>query len=268
MGCQYRYGKYDTSDVVESTDMKMKAVKEKYRQEVKSVLQEFHQNPHLYFESTISPLYKHKQFTELGKLLDRSHSATNQLDMYSPKYLRILQNLMDENHVGLHVLYSQFRTLEGIGIFRIVLNYYGYTEFRIKKEDESYQIDEPSVVTRGHFKDEVWGLAVGVRNFYVTSGDDGYVRVWNRHENVQSTCFRLGKLGLKAPVMARACALSTSFGECRLLAVGLGGMVGRGKTKHDGKLVIFKMKKDGDKRRELEPMIGDVNKKLPPLHRT
>ena len=138
-------GKYDTSDVVESTDMKMKAAKEKYRQEVKSVLQEFHQNPHLYFESMISPLYKHNHFTDLGTKLDRSHSATNQLDMYSPKYLRILQNLMNENHVGLHLLYSQFRTLEGIGIFRIILNYYGYTEFRIKKENDvarmTYKLD-------------------------------------------------------------------------------------------------------------------------------
>jgi microtubule-associated protein-like 6 len=143
-------------------------------------------------------------------------------------------------------------------------------EFEIEV-DHDYKVGTPSVVTRGHFKDEVWGLAVGVTNFFVTTGDDGYVRVWNRKEGVQETCYRLGQLGLSAPVMARACALSSSSGESRLLAVGLGGIVGRGKTKHDGKLVILKLNKVVDKgkdisRRELEPMIGDIRKKSPPLH--
>ena len=125
-------GKYDTSDITTSTDVKTKESKEKYRMEVLRVLKEFHNNPHLYFESVLSPLYKHDLFTELGKKLDRSHSETNQLELYSPKFLQILKNLMNEDYDGLHLLYSQFRTLEGIGIFQIVLDYYGYTEFKIK----------------------------------------------------------------------------------------------------------------------------------------
>lgn len=51
------------------------------------------------------------------------------LQMYSPKYLKILENL---NEKGLHLLYSQFRTLEGIGIFRLVLLQNGYAEFKIQ----------------------------------------------------------------------------------------------------------------------------------------
>jgi hypothetical protein len=55
------------------------------------------------------------------------------LRTYSPKYLHMLDNIRDESHVGLHLVYSQFRTLEGIGIFSLVLDYNGFTRFKIKK---------------------------------------------------------------------------------------------------------------------------------------
>jgi hypothetical protein len=55
------------------------------------------------------------------------------LETYSPKYLEILQNIEDPDHVGLHLVYSQFRTLEGIGIFKMVLEENGYALFKIKK---------------------------------------------------------------------------------------------------------------------------------------
>jgi hypothetical protein len=55
------------------------------------------------------------------------------LKTYSPKYLHILENIEDSDNVGLHLVYSQFRTLEGIGIFTSVLEYNGFTQFKIKK---------------------------------------------------------------------------------------------------------------------------------------
>jgi len=55
------------------------------------------------------------------------------LETYSPKYLQILENIEDPDHVGLHLVYSQFRTLEGIGIFKLVLEQNGYAQFKIKK---------------------------------------------------------------------------------------------------------------------------------------
>ncbi len=66
----------------------------------------------------------------------------SQLSIYSPKFLSILENISDPEHVGNHLLYTQFRTLEGIGIFKLVLNNNGYSEFKIrKKEDGKYFID-------------------------------------------------------------------------------------------------------------------------------
>jgi hypothetical protein len=55
------------------------------------------------------------------------------LETYSPKFLRILDNIIDPEHKGLHLVYSQFRTLEGIGIFSMVLDENGFTRFKIKK---------------------------------------------------------------------------------------------------------------------------------------
>jgi hypothetical protein len=55
------------------------------------------------------------------------------LETYSPKFLKILENIQNPKNIGLHLLYSQFRTLEGIGLFKLVLDYNGFTQFKIKK---------------------------------------------------------------------------------------------------------------------------------------
>lgn len=63
------------------------------------------------------------------------------LETYSPKFLAILENIQDPDHVGLHLLYSQFRSIEGIGIFTLVLETNGYTEFKLKKKGDTWEID-------------------------------------------------------------------------------------------------------------------------------
>jgi hypothetical protein len=55
------------------------------------------------------------------------------LQTYSPKFLNMLENITDPEYAGLHLVYSQFRTMEGIGIFTLVLDKNGFTRFRIKK---------------------------------------------------------------------------------------------------------------------------------------
>lgn len=57
------------------------------------------------------------------------------LQTYSPKFLNILENLKDPEFRGLHLIYTQFRTLEGIGILKLILEENGFTQFRIKKDD-------------------------------------------------------------------------------------------------------------------------------------
>jgi hypothetical protein len=55
------------------------------------------------------------------------------LGTYSPKFLRMLENIQNPNNEGLHLIYSQFRTMEGIGIFSLVLEHHGFARFKVKK---------------------------------------------------------------------------------------------------------------------------------------
>ena len=58
-----------------------------------------------------------------------------ELQIYSPKFLAMLENIQDPHHQGLNLVYSQFRTLEGIGIFSLVLEANGFARFKIRKND-------------------------------------------------------------------------------------------------------------------------------------
>ena len=71
----------------------------------------------------------------LGELRLRSKEifSPSGLKMYSPKYLKLLENIEDKENKGLHLIYSQFRTLEGIALFKEVLEANGYAEFKIQK---------------------------------------------------------------------------------------------------------------------------------------
>lgn len=61
------------------------------------------------------------------------------LKLYSPKFHKILELLGKTE--GSTLIYSQFRTVEGIGILKLVLKANGYAEFKIKKKKNTYIID-------------------------------------------------------------------------------------------------------------------------------
>lgn len=64
------------------------------------------------------------------------------LQTYSPKFLNILENIKDPEYPGLHLVYSQFRTAEGVGLFSLVLEKNGFTRFKIKKDMmDNWKID-------------------------------------------------------------------------------------------------------------------------------
>jgi hypothetical protein len=64
------------------------------------------------------------------------------LQIYSPKFLHILENIQDPEYQGLHLVYSQFRTLEGIGLFSLTLEKNGFARFKIKKNSMgTWEID-------------------------------------------------------------------------------------------------------------------------------
>jgi superfamily II DNA or RNA helicase len=63
--------------------------------------------------------------------------------MYSPKYAQMLDDI--DGSPGTVLIYSQFRTMEGLGIFTKVLNHDGYKEIVIRSTEQGYVFDDPSV---------------------------------------------------------------------------------------------------------------------------
>ena len=90
------------------------------------------------FESN-SAEYAERIQIALQYLSDRpdEYLIPSKLKEFSPKFTKILENLSDEKNVGLHLLYSQFRTVEGIGLLKIILEANGYAQFKIHKKSAS-----------------------------------------------------------------------------------------------------------------------------------
>ena len=63
------------------------------------------------------------------------------LKTYSPKFLNILENIMEPEHQGLHLIYSQFRTLEGIGIMKLMFETNGFVQFKITQKGGIWKLD-------------------------------------------------------------------------------------------------------------------------------
>lgn len=56
---------------------------------------------------------------------------------HSPKFWKMIENIQSAQHEGLHLVYSQFRTMEGLGIFSLALNYHGFAELKIEKDPDT-----------------------------------------------------------------------------------------------------------------------------------
>jgi len=82
--------------------------------------------------------YQSRIDAALQMLKDKSseYLTLEKLETYSPKFKQIVERLTDPAYRGLHLLYSQFRTLEGVGILKLVLEENGFAEFKIVKSDK------------------------------------------------------------------------------------------------------------------------------------
>ena len=85
-------------------------------------------------EEVVSRDYSTRIKDALRMLNDRAAEflSPTALETYSPKFKRILETINSPSLSGKHLIYSQFRTLEGIGILRLVLLSNGFSEFKLK----------------------------------------------------------------------------------------------------------------------------------------
>jgi hypothetical protein len=77
--------------------------------------------------------YKKRIDAALNMLSEGDYLTKENLEKYSPKFVKLLENIQSDEKPGLHLIYSQFRTIEGIGILKLILEANGYAEFKIKK---------------------------------------------------------------------------------------------------------------------------------------
>ena len=74
------------------------------------------------------------------------------LKTYSPKFLQILENIQNKENVGLHLLYSQFRTIEGIGILKLILEANGFVQLKVQKKlGGEWEMIIPEDITKPRF---------------------------------------------------------------------------------------------------------------------
>lgn len=86
-------------------------------------------------EKKVSKTYEEKLDAALKALAKGSSEylvASQLRDMYSPKFETLLKDI--DSSPGSCLLYSQFRTVEGLGIYRMVLEAAGYKEMDIERK--------------------------------------------------------------------------------------------------------------------------------------
>ena len=70
------------------------------------------------------------------------HLMGDNLRTLSPKFYNILENIANPDNRGLHLLYSHFRTIEGIGLMKLILLANGFAEFKLQKDKDTWTLVE------------------------------------------------------------------------------------------------------------------------------
>jgi hypothetical protein len=85
----------------------------------------------------------HKKLMSAWKNLEsnKEYFTEQNLKNTSPKFLEIFKKIKDGRHKGLHLLYSNFRNMEGIGIFSLVLKAHGWHRFSIAKKNGVWKLN-------------------------------------------------------------------------------------------------------------------------------
>ena len=96
------------------------------------------------YQQKIKDAYEFLEYNP-SRQREQEYLRERELAKYSPKFSKILENIKNKDNRGLHLVYSQFRTLEGIGIFKIVLEANGFVEFKISKNGGEWQIENSDV---------------------------------------------------------------------------------------------------------------------------
>jgi len=82
-----------------------------------------------------------KEYIAYIKTHGRDILSKDGLEIHSPKFLAMLNNIQNPSHLGLHLVYSQLRSIEGIELFSCTLEQNGFTQFKIKQVNQTWVLD-------------------------------------------------------------------------------------------------------------------------------
>ena len=120
----------------------------------------------------------------------------------SPKYYRIWRNLTNEENVGIHLLYSNFLTMEGLGIFGLFIEHNEYVEFKLKRnESNEYVVDKPAGMSDEEYLRRPWYVQYTGKNTpeekeimrYACNGEWGLITHKNIVQKLHEKASYLGK---------------------------------------------------------------------------
>lgn len=145
------------------------------------------------------------------------------LETYSPKFASILKHIKNPVNNGLHLLYSDFKTLEGTGIFKLVLLQNGFVEFKIHKNKsniwildmEEEDIGKPAFVSYTGDEDDVTKEIY--RNVYNSLWDKVPVTIAEQLKKNASNNF-YGDI-IKLFMITRAGAEGITLKNCRFVHI-------------------------------------------------
>jgi hypothetical protein len=128
-----------SSDVLDENDIDGISIDERRL----NIVEELNEEELVEKMDNIDKSYNQRQQYALDELKARQDEFlhVSKLQNSSPKFLELYNNIVAEDKKGLHLVYSQFKTLEGIGIFKLVLEANGFAEFKIKKVSGVYKLD-------------------------------------------------------------------------------------------------------------------------------
>ena len=92
--------------------------------------------------------YESKIKRSIYNLNKGDHLTEEGLANLSPKFTEILKKLKDQDLVGKSLVYSQFDTVEGLGLFKLSLDKAGFAEVKLKKVEGEWNFEPLDEETR------------------------------------------------------------------------------------------------------------------------
>jgi hypothetical protein len=81
---------------------------------------------------------------EMSENLERFFSLQS-LEIHSPKFRAVVDNILSEENIGLNLVYSQFRSFEGLTLFSLALKANGFCELKLVQDKSNWVLDEETM---------------------------------------------------------------------------------------------------------------------------